>query len=160
MTAWGNYAVAQVGASAALVGLLFVAVSINLTRILAIAGLPNRALEALILLANVLVTGSLVLVPGQSLRLLGGELLGTSVLAWVSVTVVQVHRLRVMDARYRRPFAIFVALSQSATLPFIIGGAVALTGNGAGLYWLVPGDLCAIVVALANAWVLLVEINR
>jgi hypothetical protein len=42
---WDNFFVAEVGAAAALSGLLFVAVSINLTRILAIPHLPARAAE-------------------------------------------------------------------------------------------------------------------
>ena len=29
-----------------------------------------------------------------------------------------------------------------------------------GVYWLIPGLLLSYVVALANAWVLIVEINR
>ena len=38
---WANFFFAEVGASAALVGLLFVAVSINLKRILEVPGLPG-----------------------------------------------------------------------------------------------------------------------
>src|SRR5260370_34067383 len=65
MTGWANFFLAQVGASAALTGLIFVAVSINLTKILAYPTLPGRALEALLYLLTVLVIGTLGLVPGQ-----------------------------------------------------------------------------------------------
>ena len=44
--AWTDLFVATVGATAALTGLIFVGVSINLTRITAFKGLPERALEA------------------------------------------------------------------------------------------------------------------
>jgi modulator of FtsH protease len=45
---WDSSFVAEVGAPAALAGLLFVAVSINLTRILQFPQLPGRAAETLI----------------------------------------------------------------------------------------------------------------
>ncbi len=48
MSGWENFLVAQVGASAALAGLVFVGVSINLARILSSGSLPEYALEALV----------------------------------------------------------------------------------------------------------------
>ena len=47
-TAWTDLYVAAAGASAALAGLVFVAVSINIERILALPGVPNRALQTLL----------------------------------------------------------------------------------------------------------------
>ncbi|HEX3901634.1 MAG TPA: hypothetical protein VH853_02220 [Polyangia bacterium] len=40
---WESFFVAEVGAAAALTGLLFVAVSINLSKVLAFPQLPGRA---------------------------------------------------------------------------------------------------------------------
>jgi hypothetical protein len=65
MTGWESFFVAQVGASAAVAGRVFVGVSINLDKILKYAGLPGRAMEALVVLILVLVTSSLMLVPGH-----------------------------------------------------------------------------------------------
>jgi hypothetical protein len=50
---WESLFVAEAGASAALTGLLFVAISINLERILQGAGLPGPAGEAMVLLVAV-----------------------------------------------------------------------------------------------------------
>ena len=50
---WESLFVAEAGASAALAGLLFVAISINLERILQGTGLPGRAGEAIVLLVAV-----------------------------------------------------------------------------------------------------------
>ena len=48
---WKDLFVAMAGASAALAGLLFVAISINVDRIVKYEGLPERGLEALGLLS-------------------------------------------------------------------------------------------------------------
>jgi hypothetical protein len=73
---WESLFVAEAGASAALAGLLFVALSINLERILKGSGLPGRAGEAIVLLLTVLVVSTFGLVPGRSPRVLGAEVLG------------------------------------------------------------------------------------
>jgi modulator of FtsH protease len=72
---WENFFVAQAGASAALSGLLFVAVSINLTRILQYPHLPGRAAETLVVLLSPLGVATIGLVPGLDLRSLGIGLL-------------------------------------------------------------------------------------
>jgi hypothetical protein len=61
-------------ASAALAGLLFVAVSINLTKILEVPGRSGRAGEAIVLLVAVLVVSTLGSVQGQSPTMLSAEL--------------------------------------------------------------------------------------
>ena len=72
---WADFGVATTGAAAALAGLLFVAISINIERILQFPGLPHRAAQTLILFALPLVTALLLIVPGQPRAALGGELL-------------------------------------------------------------------------------------
>ena len=51
-------------------------------------------------------------------------------------------------------------LAQTAVLPLLVAAASLLIGAGGGLYWLVPGVLFCLVVAVLNAWVLLIEIVR
>ncbi|MBK5219520.1 MAG: hypothetical protein JJE35_07025 [Thermoleophilia bacterium] len=52
------------------------------------------------------------------------------------------------------------ALRGIGTVPFLIGAVSVIAGSGGGLYWVVVGIVLAIVAAVANAWVLLVEILR
>jgi modulator of FtsH protease len=66
LAGWTDFFAADAGASAALAGLLFVAVSINLGRILEFSRLPLRAGEALVALLSVLFVATVGLVPGQS----------------------------------------------------------------------------------------------
>ena len=160
MIGWENFFIAEVGASAALTGLIFVGVSINLTRILTFPRLPSRALLALILLFTILIVSSLLLVPGQTLMLAGTEVLIAGLVVWTIATIIDVRILQKTDPQYRRSFAVNMVLTQLAVLPYIIAGITILVIGAAGLYWLVPAVLFSFIKALLDAWVLLIEINR
>ena len=68
---WSNFLSAETGAAAALAGLIFVAVSINVGKILQFPVATTRAFEALVLLMGVLFLGTFGLAPNQSARTLG-----------------------------------------------------------------------------------------
>jgi hypothetical protein len=53
-----------------------------------------------------------------------------------------------------------VVCTQSASIPFIVAGALLVAGDNAGIYWVVPGVLASFAAGVLNAWVLLVEIQR
>jgi hypothetical protein len=157
---WEGLFLAEAGASAALAGLLFVAVSINLTKILEVPGRPGRAGEAIVLLVSVLVVCTLGLVPGQSPTLLGAELLAAGLVAWLIVVVIHVRAVRGRVGPSSGVLAGRVVLAQVAVLPLLAAGVSLLLGAGGGLYWLVPGVVLCLVVAVLDAWVLLIEILR
>ena len=77
---WANFAVASAGAAAALTGLLFVAVSINLKRILEFPHLPDRAAGTLGLLLTILLVAVVLLAPGQPRQATGVEIAALSAL--------------------------------------------------------------------------------
>lgn len=156
---WTDLFVAVAGASAALTGLLFVAVSINLERILEFEGLPERALETLLFLVLALLVSILALIPGQSHVALGLELLIVSLVA--ATVIVRLPTLRMSDHEVERAWVVARwTVRLSATVPFLVGGASVLAESGGGLYWVVAGIVFAIIGAVASAWVLLVEILR
>jgi hypothetical protein len=162
---WHDFFVAQAGAAGVLTGLVFVGVSINLEKIVSQPGfgLTGRAAEALILLVAVLTTSLLLLVPGQSTTIAGVEMLAVGLATWGWVGAIQLLRLKgwpEMAPDLRRAFVLRVALGQVATLPFVVAGVAVLAGGLGGLYWLAAGMLFSILVALFDAWVLLIEINR
>jgi len=156
---WENFFVAEAGASAALAGLLFVAVSINLPRILQFPGLPGRAAEALVVLFAVLASASLGLVPGQSPAVFGTELLAIGLGSSLLMLVIQVRGSR-YPGQQRRWTIIRIATTQVAAVPFAVAGASVLARAGGGLYWLAPAIVLSFFAALLDAWVLLIEIQR
>ena len=152
---WSDFFVAQAGASAALAGLLFVAVSINLGRILQYPHLPTRAIEALVTILAVLVMSTWALVPGQSLFAFGLEVASTGVVVWI-IQCVGLRRTR--QSGYEHALRFF--FNQSPPIPFVIGGVLVCLGRPDGIYWMVPGTLLCILSSVYSAWVLLVEIQR
>lgn len=158
---WSEFFVAIAGAAAALAGLIFVGVSINLTRILSFARLPDRALQAIILMLTVLVVSVLCLVPAQPDLFLGLELLAVGIIAWAGVFRLDLRILSKTDQKYRNEFFQSMLLTEAAVLPYVVAGAVVLAdGSGVGLYWVVPAVIASFTKAVFDAWVLLVEINR
>lgn len=155
---WENFFVAEAGASAALTGLLFVAVSINLSKVLAHRQLPGRAAESLVILSGVLIAATLGLVPGQSRQLLGGELLLLGLVVWGFPIKLQ---LGAHGPDTPRSWIVTRVLThQVATLPLLVAAASLLAGTGGGLYWLAPATAFSFADALINAWILLIEIQR
>ncbi|HEV7384706.1 MAG TPA: hypothetical protein VGN89_07485 [Phenylobacterium sp.] len=160
MPGWENFFMAQVGASASLAGLVFVGVSLNLTKIMSSGHLPNRAQEALLALLLNLMLSSLFLVPGQTALSLGVEVLIAGLLAWLGVIVLHVDSFRRMDPAFRRRSTTAAVLGQVLSISVWVAGGVLLLRGPVGVYWLVPGLLLSYLIALANAWVLTVEIHR
>src|ERR671921_525476 len=152
MNAWHDFFLAQATATATLTGLVFVAVSINLQKIVSDprSGLAGRAGEALILLVAVLTVSVLVLVPGQGAGLLGVEVLVVGLAAWGWIVAIQLPRLRdwgAMRADLREPFVLRVVLGQVATLPLVIAGVAVIWVGPGGLYWLMAGTIFSIMAA-------------
>jgi hypothetical protein len=157
---WQTFYAVEAGASATLMGLVFVAVSLNLSRIMAGGGLPGRAAESLAQFFQVFLAATMSLVPRQPPAFLGSEILIFGLLCWAVQTKAQ---MRYAKARGSDPawwLWLRVILSQLATVPFFVAGILLILGDASGLYWMVPGFVFSFSAALLSAWVLLVEILR
>ena len=156
--AWHEFFDGAMGASAALLGLLFVAISINLKLILQHRHLPGRAAGTLGTLLSVLVVCSFGLAPGQSNRTLGVEILATGAVVATQAIWVSVGKRSEGDPLSwtlgNLPILLFPALA------FVGGGCSLIVGSGGGLYWILAGTVLAFVGTSLNAWVFLVEILR
>ena len=159
---WTDFFVAQAGATAALAGLVIVAISINLKTIVEGRLLSGRAAETVVMLAGVLLLSTLVLVPGQGIAMLGIEILVLGLVGAAAHGLI-LFRARLyhhdQEARWLR-----VVLALGSVLPLLLAGPSLLLGPAGwlagGLYWLVPGVVFGLIGGLLNSWVLLVEILR
>lgn len=156
---WTDFFVAGAGASAALAGLVFVAVSINVDRILQFQGLPDRALATVMLLLSVVLVSLLGLIPGQSRAALAGELLGVG-LVFAAVILGLTRRSTAGRDGHRLHALSHWLLVVVGTVPVVLGAVSLFAEAGGGLYWVAAGIVLATTGAVANAWVLLVEILR
>jgi hypothetical protein len=157
---WTDFLVAAAGATGALAGLVFVAVSINLERILKLPGVTGRAGETLILLAGALVNTLVALIPGESSAQLGLLLLIVGLLSWGAPTVIQIQTFRKHQFYSVKSAVVRCMSSQIATLPAPLAGLSLLGYLPGGLSWLGAFVVLCLVVGLLNAWILLVEILR
>lgn len=162
MGAWESFFVAVVGASAALAGLIFVGVSLNLGKILSFKGMAERGFEVLLLLLTTLIVSSLSLVPEQPAWVLGAEVLSVGLPVWLWILKIQIDYFRRLDPQYKGYFVGRVALSEISILPFLVSGIILLATGDAhtGVFWMVPGIIFSFFTAIVSAWVLLVEINH
>ena len=106
MARWEAFFAAQLAAAATLAGLLFVGVSLNLTKILDNPSLPGRSLSGFYLLLANLIVASLMLVPDQPSTASGLEILVIGLALWGMVSRLDVGAIRRsrIPAVFRAPF--------------------------------------------------------
>lgn len=159
---WREFNVAMAGATAALAGLLIVAMSVNISKITASTSLSARVAASLAALVLAIIMTALGTAPPQPAWAFGLEaLLGT-----VAAAVFQAHAVRriLADSEHSPTAAVRFGKSFTGMLPLLafLGGAVALLAGAAaaGLWLLAIGAILAIVSAIVHAWVVLVEVLR
>lgn len=156
---WANFFVAELGAAAALTGLVIVAISINLKEILKTSSLPGRAIETLAMLVAILFAATFGLIPGQPQPVLGGEWVLVGAVLWAIMASAQFRTKRATgEPAWSLPLRFL--LGQCASLPYIVAGASLASGAAGGVYWLVPATVFCVFGGMFNTWVLLVEIIR
>lgn len=161
ITMWANFFTTAAGASASLTGLIFVALSVNINRILQVPHLPSRAFATIGTLLLILVCSMAILVPQPpfAMRL---EIVVFGVGGWL-LKVRSAYRSIAGGKLTGRPAFEAVtetALGQIQVLPFIAGGILLTAGDASGFYWVAGGVMAVFVFSVFNGWVLLVEILR
>ena len=132
LAAWTDFANTVAGGAAALAGLLFVGLSMNLSDVLKYPGVPARAAATLGLTVAILPTA-------------------VGVSAGLRQQRSSEHPVRAVTST--------LLLGVPALL--LIAAALSLWRQcGGGLYWVTAAVTMGFVSATVNAWVLLVEIRR
>lgn len=161
---WGDLFVCAGGASAALAGLIFVSLSLNIGTVLELEKqrgqnfLTGRGLEALGALLVVLAISIVGLTPDIN----RGALAAFILLCAVGTAITPLRALRAHGSPNPAHVKFYVRLNMSLvlTLSLFVAGVTLIVRHGGGLYWLPVAFVLAIVVAGMNAWVLLVEVLR
>src|ERR1700761_6826066 len=136
---WAGFAEMIGGASGALTGLLFVAVSLNADRISHHRGLRVSAVQTLVLFLAPLVVAGTLLAPDQPGGFLGAELIVTGlVTSWILLALRRVKQS--LSDEDQRIIAIFNRRAINVTIMLLLtaSGIVLACGISAGLYLLFP----------------------
>jgi hypothetical protein len=156
---WHDFAATFAGAAGALLGLAFVAISLNLEAILREKTLPGRAVETLAFFAYPLAGGLLIQVPGLSDTALGvGQAILAAGLSGLIILGVRRWQLQRTDPLSWR--LAHLLPSVVITILAIVGAVATITAIVGGLYWLAGAMAVAATFGITNSWVLLVEIKR
>lgn len=166
LESWSDFNAAMGAASAALAGLIVVALSVNIAQVLKYPGISTRAAASLAVLVLTLVASMVALIPGQPLQVDGSIILACGAI----VAVIGVHAIRVLirTRRLQSPSArghpavmpLNVVLYLLPLLAIMTGAVLLIFGISGGAYFVALGSIAAIVGAVVFSWVALVEILR
>ncbi len=151
---WGNFGQVVGASSGALVGLLFVAVSLNRNRIAQNTLLRASAFQTLVLFMLPLVVSILLLTPGQPHWVLGSELITVAVIDGVILVIAGRRKQTPSSGEESRLAGLLDRSSPNllTTLLILVAGVTLTAGHGGGLYWLVPAVVFALVGGAVGAW--------
>ncbi len=152
MRAWSTFAEVCGTASASLIGLLFVAVSIRIDLIAPSQELRNRAAQTLSLFATVLIIAILTAVPGQPIQALGAEL--------TTLAIITAGGLIVLDRRAKTHASTqaiaraleLLAPTKIVSITLLVSGALLAFGVRDGRYALIIPVLIALTGGVTSAW--------
>jgi hypothetical protein len=154
---WQVFFGAVVAAAASLLGLLFVAASVRIAVVTDSPRHRGRAREALGQLLVLVVLGVLVLIPEQSRRALGVEILAYGTVVVVTTLFLQSNTLRRLPSEQRLTWFMRDLVYDLGVIAILIGGLGLLLHALGGLYWFVITTVIFFVWSSLQAWWLLVE---
>jgi hypothetical protein len=156
---WDSFGVVVGAASGALVGLLFVAISVNASRIVQHPALQVVASRTLILFGIPLVAAILVVTPRQPDWALGTELIALGIVAGAALGLAGREHVESDASPESRLARTLDRTSPTLLTSFLteVAGVTLIVGGG-GLYWLVPAVIFALVGGALNAWLLLLRV--
>lgn len=153
---WGNFFVLVGTGSAALTGLVFVAISITLRGIATDATHRYRAINMLTGLTAAFLMSALAIMGHQTYRTVGVEWLVVSVVATVINTHGYLQGYRLVGTRYAlNPFRIVGG--SACYLAQVTGAAMLCGGLGSGLYVTSLAVIANFFFLISGSWILIVS---
>ena len=156
--AWHDFGVALVGASAALLGLIIVVVSLHLKAVVSDSVLRRRAEIVLGLFATTLAASAALLIPGQSRQALGIELMAFALIYITFSTLATIRATQSERGVSRDRLARFVLGELSAVL-ILVGGLGLVVHALRGAYLVGAGIVLGVLSAMLAVWILFVGLG-
>jgi len=156
--AWHDFGVALVGASAALLGLVFVVVSLHLGAIVDDPVLRRRAEIMLGLFATTLAASAALLIPGQSREALGIELMAIA-LIYISLSTLATFRATHSPRGVSRDRLVRFLLGEVSAGLIFAGGLGLLVHALGGAYLVAAGVVLGVLSAMLAIWILFVGLG-
>ncbi|MDN3353494.1 hypothetical protein [Actinomadura sp. DC4] len=159
MEEWGDFAVITGGAAAALLGLLFVAISIKVDVIGRSITLRARATQTMVLFLMAFLAAAVLGIPAQPLWVFGLLMTVLGLLAAFVLVAMERKAERANDGRSLG--TILSAVTPSALTCFLVlaTGVSALAGWRGGIYFLAAAIILAVTGGVINAWLFLVRLD-
>ena len=158
---WNDLFMATAGAAGALLGLIFVALSISVEKIIATKNLTAIALQPISLLLSILILSIFMLFPGQSPIALGCEIVVTGSVIWISTLLSDIHIYKsISDTSHKRGYVFNIVISLLITTLIVLAGIFIMIMGQLGIYMLVFGIIFSFIRGVINSWGLLIELNR
>lgn len=148
LAAWHDFAIMLGGAAAALTGLVFVAVSIQLRALGSDPLLRQRATSSLLFLFTIVAASSAILVP-QTPRLVGVEFLA------LVLTSMVFSREGLREPRREPLSRVLIAVRTPTGVLGLVADASLIAERGYGMYLAAPCLVITLGVTVASAWLVL-----
>jgi hypothetical protein len=159
VTGWDAFATIAGGAAGALIGLIFVAVSIRIDVISRSAELRNRAAQTLGLFTTVLLVSGAIAIPDQERWIVGIELVAIGAVT-ATVLIFLERRARRDQAERAISHVLDVIAPRTLTCSLlVVAGPLLLFGLKAGLTVMVFATAVASVGGIASAWIFLIRVG-
>jgi len=155
---WRHFGEVAGAASGALIGLLFVAVSLNRDRIAQHPVLHPSAFQTLTLFMLPLLVAIVLVTPQQASWVLGIEIITLGVLQGLILALTQRWKRKASNELHSRLARLLdYSPNLAITLLVLAAGATLVAGHVGGLYLLVLAVALALISGVANAWLFLIE---
>jgi len=155
---WGHFGEVAGSASGALIGLLFVAISLNRDRIVRHPALRASALQTLMVFMLPLIITLLLLIPRQSSWTLGIEIIILGVVHGLGLALAGRGKRGIRGASSSRLARLVDVITPNffTTVLVLAAGASVLAGRAIGLYLLVLAVVVALIGGVASTWLFLI----
>jgi len=157
---WNNFFVLVGGGSAALTGLVFVAITINLKRVAEDATQRYRAINMLNGFTSAFIISCLALMGHRTYQTLGIEWLVVSVLATVVNTNGYIQAFLLGGSSRYALSLVRIVGGSACYLAQVIGSLMLLFGSGLGIYVAAIGLVANFYILISGSWLLIVGTLR